>query len=68
MEAEWRQNGDRMEIEWRQNGDKKMSMMSHEGFVGETFIATVSVQSMYLSNQRARKADCLSEYVVPLIF
>ena len=34
----WGQFGDRMETERRQKGDKKMSMISHEGLVGETFI------------------------------
>jgi len=29
-----------MATEWGQKGDKKMSMISHEGLVGETFICS----------------------------
>jgi len=45
----WKQLGDRMETEWRQKGDKKMSMISHEGFIGETLLTMVFVQSMNIS-------------------
>jgi len=46
-----------------------MSMISHEGFVGETFINNgFCAIDEYISTRRARNADCLFEYVMPLIF
>ena len=57
-----------METEWRQKGDKKMSMISHEGFVGETFINNgFRAIDEYISTRRARNAG-LFEYVMPFIF
>jgi len=47
---------------------RKRQKNVNEGSSEKLLFAAVFVQSMYLSSQRARKADCLSEYVGPLIF
>jgi len=59
--------GDNSETEWRQKGDRKMSMISHERFIGETFIYnSFHATHVFSVWQHAQKADRLSEYVMPL--
>ena len=65
LSGHWGQFGDRMETEWRQNGDKKYQ------WLWQRLVRETSLMQWFSCNsawQRARKADGLSEYVVPLHF
>jgi len=61
----WRQLGDRMETERRQENVNDFSRRVHwRNFVNNGFCAIYE----YISTRHAQNADCLLEYVMPLIF